>query len=85
MKLKDRLKKIDNFFDDMSIEEFDTMIEKSGIHSIKPSSNYGMELKLNLSDVIEKNKEMLYLSQTETYLKMDEDLNLYNDYLVKAS
>lgn len=85
MKLKDRLKKIDNFFDDMSIEEFDTMIEKSGIYSIKSSSSYGMELKLNLSDVIEKNKEMLYLSQTETYLKMDKDLNLYNDYLVKAS
>lgn len=85
MNYKDRLKKIDDFFDNMSIEEFDVMIEKSGIYSIKPSSNYGMELKLNLSNVIEKNKEMLYLCQTETYLEMDESLNLYDNYLVIAS
>lgn len=85
MGFKDRLKRIDNFFDSMSVEEFDTMLEKTGIHEIEASSNSGMELKLNLSNILEKNKEGLYLSQTDTIMDIDEKFNSYDTNLVKAS
>ena len=85
MDIKDRLKKIDDFFDNLSTEEFDKMLENTGIYDIKASGNYNMELKLNLANTLGKNKEKLYSHEKEIHFANDDSFNLYDDNSVQAS
>ncbi|MDQ2085172.1 hypothetical protein RBH29_01820 [Herbivorax sp. ANBcel31] len=41
---KERLKMIDEFFDNLTMEEFEDTAIECGINEIKPSSHFGMEL-----------------------------------------
>lgn len=55
MSLRNDLERIDEFFEKMSIEEFDSMLESCGINEITCASDNGMELSLTISkNVIDK-------------------------------
>lgn len=47
MDINERLKQIDDFFEDLSIEEFEEKLEKAGINNIKSCSNSNMEMLLS--------------------------------------
>lgn len=42
--MEDRLKKIDSFFEGLSTEEFDGLLERNGVNEIKPCSSDGYKL-----------------------------------------
>ena len=44
MCLNEELKRIDDFFKDMSIDEFDNMLIRCGVGEIRDASKIGMEL-----------------------------------------
>lgn len=47
MNLEHELNKIDTFFNKMSIEEFDNLLEVCGINKIELAENYGMKIHEN--------------------------------------
>lgn len=48
----ERLKRIDDFFENLSIEEFEQKLEAAGINEIKSSSCDNKELSLSLKNII---------------------------------
>ena len=52
----ERLNKIDDFFNKLSIEGFEQKLEAAGINEIMPSNSNDMELSLSLRHVIDQNK-----------------------------
>lgn len=46
MNMSEKFKKIDSFFENLEVEDFEEIIEKAGIDKIKASSDEGMELLL---------------------------------------
>lgn len=59
----ERLKNIDDFFNNISIEEFEQKLEAAGILEIEPSSNYDMELSLSLRGIIDQSRNLIYISE----------------------
>lgn len=50
-----RMNKINEFFDNLTIEEFENLADECGINEIKPCSESNMELKpLSDADEVEK-------------------------------
>ena len=47
METYERLRKIDEFFDNLSIEEFQTILIRSGIEEIRPTIEANMEMVLS--------------------------------------
>lgn len=45
-KLEAELKRIKDFFDNMSIEEFDDMLERNGINEITSAESEGKQIKI---------------------------------------
>lgn len=77
----ERLKRIDNFFENLSIEEFEQKLEAAGINEIKPSSGVDMELSLSLRYVIDQNRNLLYINKKEKNNLKEIEYNLFSkDY-----
>lgn len=79
-----RLKKIDEFFQSLSIEEFEQKLEEAGINEIKPSSSVDMELSLSLRYVIDQNRSLIYINKKEKNDLKEIEYNLYSKDYAKA-
>lgn len=77
MNINKRLKEIDDFFESLSIEEFDEKLEKAGINNIRASSDSNMELLLSSTYVTEPSEDVQYFSKKEI---LTEKVNYYNLY-----
>jgi len=76
----ERLKKIDNFFENLSIEEFEQKLEAAGINEIKSSSSVDMELSLSLGYIIDQNRNFLYIKKKEESNLKEIEYNFLSDY-----
>lgn len=76
MEYNDRLRNIDDFFKELSVEEFERKLEVAGILDIEPSSNDDMEFSLSLRYVIDRNRNMVYISE-----KNEIDIEPNNSYI----
>lgn len=84
MNINKRLEQIDNFFESLTIEEFDKKLEKAGINEIKPSSDSNMELLLSSPYIIEADLDIQYENKKEVYTGQENYNNLYYDNYAKA-
>lgn len=69
MNLEHELNKIDAFFNQMSIEEFDNTLEMCGINEIESAESYGMK--------IHENEEI------NVEIEVNEKLNIYSKRSLK--
>ncbi|MFA7533400.1 MAG: hypothetical protein WCY46_03635 [Tissierellaceae bacterium] len=83
MYLNERLKKIDKFFENLGIEEFEEMLIRAGINEIDSSNNADMELLLSVS-YDSKGNESDYSKNSKEEVILSEDYNLYYDDYAKA-
>lgn len=84
MELSKRLKRIDDFFEDLSIEEFDEMLEAAGINEIEPSSSSGMELSLSLNSNMYLNENKLYKAHNYRDGRIKDGYDLFSENYVEA-
>lgn len=84
MNINKRLNQIDNFFENLSIEEFDKKLEKAGINDIKPSSDSNMELLLSSIYVTESDVDLQYINKKEIVVGKQNYYNLYSDDYAEA-
>lgn len=84
MNINKRLEQIDNFFESLTIEEFDKKLEKAGINEIKPSSDSNMELLLSSPYIIEADLDIQYENKKEVYTGQENYNNLYYDNYAEA-
>ena len=84
MNINKRLNQIDNFFENLSIEEFDKKLEKAGINDIKPSSDSNMKLLLSSIYVTESDVDLQYINKKEIVVGKQNYYNLYSDDYAEA-
>ncbi|MFA5575938.1 MAG: hypothetical protein WCZ27_02620 [Tissierellaceae bacterium] len=84
MYLDERLKKIDEFFKDLEIGEFEEMLIRAGIGEIDSSNNSDMELLLSMS-LNSKISEYRYSKSSSEQVIINGDYhNLYYDDYARA-
>lgn len=79
-----RIKRIEEFFDNLTIEELEKRLELAGIYEIKPSSNAGMELLLNSKDASDQNMDLLYVNKKDTFQQRINSYDVYTNNYTKA-
>lgn len=84
MNINKRLNQIDNFFENMSIEEFDKKLEKAGINDIKPSTDSNMELLLSSTYVTESYVDLQYINKKQIVTGKQNYYNIYSDDYTEA-
>lgn len=83
MNLEHELNKIDAFFNQMSIEEFDNTLEMCGINEIESAESYGMKIHENVE--IEVNEELnIYSKRSLKKIILLDTLYKNNEYLPLA-
>ena len=85
MDIKEQIKKIDDFFNNLSIEEFEKMAIEAGINEIKSSNDYGMKLLLDSKDVAYMKNNFLYSKDTKYASIEENDLSLFSICYVEAA
>lgn len=84
MYMNERLKRIDDFFKNLSVQEFDEILGKAGINEIKSSSSSNMELLLSATYTTEVDICGYYKNKTEDIVMKKDYYNLYSDDYAKA-
>lgn len=79
MELRKRLEEIDSFFDSMSYEKFDEILECNGMGTIKSSEECGMQLLLDnniINKMVSRAFDNTYRSNKNNQIKEHN----YNEY-----
>ena len=81
MNINEQIKNIDDFFKNLSIDEFERIAIDAGINESKSSSDYGMELLLDSNNVAYTKDNSSY-SKDSNYISVEEnDFDLFSiDY-----
>ena len=72
----ERLRKIDEFFNNLSIEEFETILIRSGIEDIKPTSEANMEMVLSDKDTPYIVSSIYFSDKQDEYCEFEPNENL---------
>lgn len=81
MSINKRLKEIDDFFENLSIEEFDKKLEKAGINDTRISNDSSVELLLSSIYLTEQDLDVQYINKKEVLTEKKNYYNLYyGDY-----
>lgn len=75
----ERLKKVDDFFNNISVEEFEKKLESAGILEIEPSSNADMEFLIPSRVSVDQNRNSIYIPEK------NDNNEFYNSYTVSKN
>ena len=84
MDLTKRLKKIDEFFDSLSIDEFEKMAIAAGINEIKSHRDFDAELLLDFKTTSNKLDNTIYINHNFYNSSHKDNFDLYNKDLSEA-
>ncbi|MHC1685038.1 MAG: hypothetical protein AB6733_19220 [Clostridiaceae bacterium] len=80
MNLNEKLNRIDEFFLNLTNEEFENMLDRCGISEIESSKESGMELSLSessniINKILKKDKQNLYITENDYVYKTNVNNN----------